>query len=80
MQETCNLLITMARKYLDPSSIFQIEVRLISSVLEKWLLIPTLKSTVIFDPSIQCVCPSKSVFQNCPYFDFGQVEAEIIDN
>ena len=72
------MLITMARKYLDPSSIFQIEVRLTLSVLEKWLF--TLKSTVIFDPSIQCVCPSKSVFQNCPYFDFGQVEAEIIDN
>ena len=26
-QETCNLLISMARKYLDPSSIFQIEVQ-----------------------------------------------------
>ena len=27
LQETCNLLISMARKYLDPSSIFQIEVQ-----------------------------------------------------
>ena len=26
LQETCNLLIDMARKFLDPSSIFQIEV------------------------------------------------------
>ena len=26
LQETCNLLIAMARKFLDPGSIFQIEV------------------------------------------------------
>ena len=35
MQETCNLLIDMARKYLDPSTIFQIEVslRLVAQLL-----------------------------------------------
>ena len=27
LEETCNLLIQMARKFLDPASIFQIEVR-----------------------------------------------------
>ena len=33
-QETCNLLIDMARKFLDPNSIFQIEVNLISPKLK----------------------------------------------
>jgi dynein heavy chain len=32
MQETCNLLIDMARKYLDPSTIFQIEASILGLI------------------------------------------------
>ena len=38
-QETCNLLIEMARKYLDPSTIFQIEVRYLLFEINPFLFV-----------------------------------------